>query len=37
MLRRPLIYHLYMLITFLSILMTYFGVNYVLGGMHAYT
>ena len=36
MLRRPLIYHLYMLIAFLSILMTYFGVNYVLGGMHAY-
>ena len=35
-LRKPLPYHLYMTIAFLSILMTYFGVNYVLGGMHSY-
>jgi len=25
-----------MLVAFLSIVMTYFGVNYVLGGMHSY-
>ena len=35
-LRRPLPFHLFMLIAFLSLLMTYFGVNYVLGGMHSY-
>lgn len=29
-------YHLYMTLAFLTILMTYFGVNYFLGGMHAY-
>jgi len=29
-------YHLYMVIAFLSVLMTYFGVNYFLGGMHSY-
>ncbi len=29
-------YHIYMLLAFLSILMTYFGVNYFLGGMHSY-
>ena len=34
--RRPMVYHLYMLVAFLSIVMTYFGVNYVLGGMHSY-
>ena len=32
----PLLYHLYMTLAFLAILMTYFGVNYLLGGMHAY-
>ena len=35
-LRKPLIFHIYMAIAFLSILMTYFGVNYFLGGMHSY-
>ena len=35
-LRKPLWYHLYLLLAFLSILMTYFGVNYFLGGMHSY-
>lgn len=35
-LRRPMGYHLYTLLAFLSIIMTYFGVNYVLGGMHSY-
>ena len=34
--RRPLAYHIYMVLAFLTILMTYFGVNYVLGGMHSY-
>lgn len=34
--RRPKIYHLYMVLAFLSIIMTYFGVNYVLGGLHSY-
>ena len=35
-LARPLPYHLFMLLAFLTILMTYFGVNYFLGGMHSY-
>ena len=35
-LRQPRQYHLFMLVAFLSILMTYFGVNYILGGMHSY-
>ena len=34
--RRPLAYHVYMTLAFLTILMTYFGVNYFLGGMHSY-
>lgn len=35
-LRKPDAYHIYMVFAFLSILMTYFGVNYLLGGMHSY-
>ena len=35
-LNTPLGYHLYMVLAFLTILMTYFGVNYFLGGMHSY-
>lgn len=35
-LRRPLFFHLYMFFAFLTVLMTYFGVNYLLGGMHSY-
>ena len=35
-LRRPVGYHLYMTSAFICILMTYFGVNYFLGGMHSY-
>lgn len=35
-LRRPAGYHLYMTLAFLTIIMTYFGVNYFLGGMHSY-
>lgn len=34
--RRPMVFHVYMVLAFLSILMTYFGVNFVLGGMHSY-
>ena len=34
--RNPRFYHLYMIFAFLSILTTYFGVNYLLGGMHSY-
>jgi ABC-type transport system involved in cytochrome c biogenesis permease subunit len=34
--RKPLTYHLFMIFAFLSIIMTYFGVNYILGGMHSY-
>ena len=29
-------YHLFMVLAFLTLLMTYFGVNYFLGGMHSY-
>lgn len=29
-------YHLYVLLSFLAVLMTYFGVNYFLSGMHSY-
>lgn len=35
-LQRPRIYHLFMVLAFLSVLITYFGVNYILGGMHSY-
>lgn len=36
-LRRPLCYHAFMVAAFLTILMTYFGVNYLLGsGLHTY-
>ena len=34
--RRPLFFHIYMIAAFLTVLMTYFGVNYILGGMHSY-
>ena len=35
-LRRPVPFHVFMAVAFLTILMTYFGVNYFLGGMHSY-
>ena len=35
-LRNPKHYHMFMVFAFLTILMTYFGVNYFLGGMHSY-
>ena len=34
--RKPLTYHIYISLAFLSIAMTYFGVNYFLTGMHSY-
>lgn len=35
--RRPTFFHIYCILAFLSVLMTYFGVNLFLGGMHAYS
>ena len=35
-LRRPAAYHAYVGAAFATLLMTYFGVNYLLGGMHSY-
>ena len=29
-------YHIYMISAFLAVLITYFGVNFILGGMHSY-
>lgn len=34
--RRPRHLHLFMVLAFLAVLMTYFGVNFLLGGMHSY-
>lgn len=34
--RNPRFFHAYSIIGFLSVLVTYFGVNLLLGGMHAY-
>lgn len=33
---RPLFFHLYSVVAFFSVLFTYFGVNFLLGGMHSY-
>lgn len=33
---KPRFYHLYMVSAFLAVLITYFGVNFLLGGMHSY-
>ena len=33
---KPLCYHIYMVGAFLTVVITYFGVNYLLGGMHSY-
>ncbi|MDR0713938.1 MAG: cytochrome c biogenesis protein CcsA [Bacteroidales bacterium] len=35
-LQRPVVYHSFVVLIFLSVLMTYFGVNYILGGRHSY-
>lgn len=34
--QKPMFFHLYTLIAFVCVLVTYFGVNFVLGGMHSY-
>ncbi len=34
--RSPRHFHLFSILAFLTVLMTYFGVNFVLGGMHSY-
>ncbi len=34
--RKPMFFHGYLLVAILVVLMTYFGVNFVLGGMHSY-
>lgn len=34
--RRPRLFHLFCVLAFLSVLVTYFGVNLLLGGMHSY-
>ena len=33
---RPRAYHIYCIAAFVSVLITYFGVNYILGGLHSY-
>lgn len=34
--RNPVSFHIFAIIAFLSVLITYFGVNFLLGGIHAY-
>ena len=34
--QRPAFYHAYMVLAFLTVMATYFGVNYFLGGLHSY-
>lgn len=33
---RPMTFHRYSIVAFLSVLVTYFGVNLLLGGIHSY-
>ena len=35
-LRKPKVFHIYCIFAFLSVLITYYGVNFFLGGMHSY-
>lgn len=35
--QKPLFYHIYGILAFLSVVFTYFGVNLILGGIHAYS
>ena len=35
-LRHPRSFYLYCLLAFFSVIITYFGVNFILGGIHAY-
>lgn len=34
--RKPMFFHLFSIVAFLTVLITYFGVNFLLGGMHSY-
>lgn len=34
--RQPVFYHVYIVCAFFTVVVTYFGVNYLLGGMHSY-
>ena len=34
--RKPIFFHSYMVLAFISVVITYFGVNFFLGGMHSY-
>ena len=34
--RRPVFFHVYAILAFFSVLITYFGVNFLLGGLHGY-
>lgn len=34
--RRPRVFRIYIVLAFISVLITYFGVNYFMGGMHSY-
>lgn len=34
--RKPMFFHGYCIIAFLSVIITYFGVNFILGGLHSY-
>ncbi|MCM1107623.1 MAG: cytochrome c biogenesis protein CcsA [Clostridium sp.] len=36
LLRRPVVFHTFCVAAFLTVLVTYFGVNFLLGGMHSY-
>ncbi len=35
--QKPIFFHIYGILAFLSVLITYFGVNLILGGVHAYS
>ena len=35
-LRHPIFFHTFMIVAFICVLITYFGVNFILGGMHSY-
>ncbi|MDR1793094.1 MAG: cytochrome c biogenesis protein CcsA [Bacteroidales bacterium] len=34
--QKPIFFHIFLIFAFFCVLMTYFGVNYLLGGMHSY-
>ena len=34
--RKPMNFHIFCILAFLCVLITYFGVNFILGGMHSY-